>query len=635
MLLNLKRIWHVFAPPHSRRERLFLPLLRLPYIFVRRIAALIHLSRNGNRRTATTSPADFCASYSQWILENEPDEIELESQRKKAGIFRNIPLVSIVSPVYNPDPAALERMIGSIIDQTYSNWELCLADGCSSDPHVQKILRQSSEKDKRVKIVFLKQNNGISGNTNSALATARGEYIALVDHDDVLAPNALFEVVKLLNQDPDLDLIYSDNDVLSRDGTQRSQPLFKPGWSPAILLSANYLTHLTVIRREIIDEIGVFNPEMDGAQDWDLFLRLAEKTNRIAHIPKILYHWRESAGSTATNIYAKSYAPQAQLRAIEDHLTRKGLRSPRAFFDSTGFIRVDWKLPIEKMISILIPSRGSSAMLENCINSILEKSNYLNFEIIIINNGEKKPDAFPYYSRLRQERKVRILHYEGTFNYSAVNNFGARHAEGEILLFLNNDTEVVSPDFLREIVLWTGLEDVGIVGAKLLNPDGRIQHAGVILGMTGFAGHVFGGAPEGYFSIFGLSEWYRDFNAVTAACMALRREVFDELGGFDESFILCGNDVEICLRAISQGYRVVYNPFIRLKHLEGATRSGDIPLQDFHISYNHYLPLLENGDPYFNPNLSYWQLIPALHKKGELHPLQFVREFLQMKEEIK
>jgi O-antigen biosynthesis protein len=626
----LRKIWNIIAPASSRRKRLFLPLLRLPLNFFRRVTAISFISKN--REKTSHAQAALFDSYLQWILENEPDEKELASQRRQGSKFPYRPLVSVVCPMYNPDPAVLQMMIFSILEQTYDNFELCIAGISTANPSVNVLIRTISQQDSRVKAVFLDQNRGISGNTNAAIEIADGEFIALVDQDDVLASFALYEVVKLLNQDPTLDLIYSDHDVLSWDGKQRSQPLFKPDWSPAIMLSANYVTHLTVIRKEILDTAGLFDPNMNGAQDWDLFLRVSEQTDRIAHIAKILYHWRESKGSTATNIYAKSYAPQAQLKAIQAHLARQGMQSPRAFFDQSGFIRVDWQVPVESRVSIIIPSRGSNLMLENCLNSIITKSDYMNYEIIIVNNGNKKPEEFSYYRRIERERQVRVLHYEGDFNYSAVNNFGARCASGDVLLFLNNDTEVISPDFLREIVLWTGLKDVGVVGAKLLSPDSTIQHAGVILGLTGFAGHIFGGSPEGGFSIFGLPEWYRDLTAVTAACMAIRREVFEEVGGFDEEFILCGNDVEICLRAISRGYRVVYNPYIRLKHLEGATRSGEIPFKDFCTSYKHYLPLLERGDPYYNPNLSYWQLLPALRQTGEPLPLQFVRDFLRKEE---
>jgi GT2 family glycosyltransferase len=399
------------------------------------------------------------------------------------------------------------------------------------------------------------------------------------------------------------------------------------------MLSANYLTHLTVVRTALARQVGGFDPHMDGAQDWDLFLRVSECTQKICHIPKILYHWRDSSGSTADNIWAKPYAPPAQLRAISSHLTRLGYEQATAFFDASGFIRVRWALPTERKVSIIIPSQGANQVLERCIRSILESTRYPNYEILVVNNGERRPEAFPFYLEIASHARVRVLHYEAgpntPFNYNIVNNYGASFAGGELLLFLNNDIEAISPGWLDELVLWAEREDVGVVGAKLLRPDRTIQHAGVIIGLTGFAGHIFAGLPENQWTIFGLAEWYRDYMAVTAACLMVRREVFEHLGGFDESFLLCGSDVELCLRARAAGLKVVYNPFARLVHLEGATRQGDVPAEDFHASFPHYEPALKAGDPYFNANLSCWHLTPTLRRPDEQKPLDFVLDFLK------
>jgi GT2 family glycosyltransferase len=567
--------------------------------------------------------------YLDWITRNEPGQAELEVQRVEQLKFGYRPLISIVTPVYNPDVAALRRTIESVIDQTYPNWELCIVDGASSQKDVVDVIESFAVLDERIRFHRLDQNLGIAGNTNVALGMATGAFVAFLDHDDLLSPFAFFEVVRKINANPALDLIYSDHDLVSEDGTRRFQPLFKPDWSPEIMLSANYITHLTVVRRELLMEVGCFDSDMDGAQDWDLFLRVTEKTDRIAHIPKILYHWRESSVSTATNIHSKPYAMPAQLKAIKNHLSRQGLEDVEVFFDRSGFIRVRWALIRRRKVSIIIPSKGANQILESCIDSILSKTRYVPYEIIIVNNGKRPPEDFRYFRRITSIENIKAVHYSGEFNYSKANNFGAGFAGGELLLFLNNDTQVIDPDWLGELTMWASREAIGAVGGKLLTPDGRIQHAGVIIGLTGYAGHIFAGRQENRWSRFGLAEWYRNYSAVTAACVMIRKDVFEMIGGFSEEFILCGSDVELCLRLWSRGLRVVYNPFARLMHLEGATRAGEIPAQDFEASYRCYLPLLENGDPFYNPNLSYWHFNPALTKQGELPPLAFVNQHLE------
>ncbi|MCA1553355.1 MAG: glycosyltransferase family 2 protein, partial [Chloroflexi bacterium] len=461
-------------------------------------------------------------------------------------------------------------------------------------------LSEAARDDARVNVVTLERNLGISGNSNAAVKHARGEFIALLDHDDVLAPFALYEVARVLNQDRDWDVLYSDNDVLTADGRARLHPLFKPDWSPAIMLSANYMTHLTLVRTALMREVGGFCTETDGAQDWDLFLRLSEHTTRIAHIPQILYHWRDAPQSTAMDTSRKPYAREAQLQVIGAYLLRQGLHEGRAFMDRSGFIRVEWSYDQTRLVSIIVPSNGANALLRRCVTSILERTRYPNFEIVVVNNGARRAREFANFARWQEDARVCVVDDERAFNYSAVNNFGARNAHGDVLVFLNNDTEVLSPDWLDEILMWLEREEVGVLGAKLLLPNGSIQHAGVVLGLDGFAGHVFAGDCEGRGTIFGFAEWYRDYLAVTGACLATRRALFEQVGGFDESFLLCGSDVELCLRVREAGYRVVYNPFVRLKHHESATRGDDVPASDFRTSFPHYLPYLQNGDPYFN-----------------------------------
>lgn len=568
--------------------------------------------------------------YEKWISENEPTESELRQQVLISKDFPYRPLISIITPVFKPPLKVLMEAIDSVLKQTYDHWELCIVDGNSEDKTVRKILEQYARRDLRVRVKFLHDNRGISGNSNEALQLARGEFIALLDQDDLLAPFALFEVVKCLNKNKGLDFIYSDRDHLSEDGKLRCQPLFKPAWSPEIMLSANYLTHLTVMRKKHVDEIGGFLSEMDGAQDWDLFLRMTERTNSIAHIPKILYHWRKSATSAAWSIKAKPYAPAAQLQAVQAHLERRGI-SGKVEFDPSGPMRVRLHVSGKSRVSIIIPTKDNVPLLKKCIESILTHTQYQNFEIILVDNGSSEPETNQYYQSISSNPRISIIEYKGPFNYSAVNNAGALRASGNIFLFLNNDTEVIQADWLEEMGGWIEQKDIGVVGSKLLRPDGTIQHAGVVIGLQGFAGHVFAGIPDDYVDVgaFGSPAWYRDYIAVTGACLMIRREVFEKIGGFNEEFVLCGSDVELCLRVRDRGYRIMYTPFAQLKHKEAATRGQSIPSGDFKVSYKHYETILSSGDPYFNPNLSHWDTIPRPKIRCEQSPLEYVHKLLR------
>lgn len=602
----------------------------------RTLKPLIHrtfrrIFESGTRLKARRENTLSVEAYQSWLVENEPQASELNAQRRSAQALPYRPLISLITPVYNPSPPALRAALESVLAQTYEHWELCVVDGKSEAPGVREILEEFANRDARIRVIFAEENLGISGNSNLALHSAQGEFVALLDHDDLLAPFALSEVAQKLNQNPDWDLLYSDHDLLASDGAYRFHPLFKPDWSPDILLSANYLTHLTVIRAARVREVGGFDSTTDGAQDWDLFLRITEQTQRVTHIPKVLYHWRTGTQSTAGDIWAKPYVPEVQLRVIEKHLTRQQLPEARATFAPSGFIRVKWAYRRDRRVSIVIPSRGSNPWLEACLNSLLEKTAYSNFEVLVINNGPQPPSAFDYYRRLASNPRVRVLHSASPFNYSAVNNFGALQARGDIFLFLNNDTEIIASDWLDELVLWAERPEVGVVGAHLLQPDGIIQHAGVIVGLTGFAGHVFAGSREDQDSPYGFTGWYRDFVAVTGACLMVRREVFERVSGFREEFELCGSDVEFCLRVRALGYRIVCNPFARVQHLESATHQGAIPAQDFVVSLKYYESLLRTGDPYYNPNLSQWQLRPALRQKADPQPLDFAVNFTQSK----
>lgn len=572
---------------------------------------------------------DSPLSFQTWIAENETDTDSLTIHKTIETGLSYQPLISIITPIHNPNLEELGQMLDSLLVQTYPHWELCLA-GRMPDPvgFGQRVWHLIGT-DKRIRIKHMDENLGISGNTNAAAEMAKGEFLTFVDQDDTLSPDALFEVVKALNADKDIDLLYSDHDILSNDGQRRFNPLFKPDWSPEILLSANYVTHLSVLRKSVFYELGGLDSALDGAQDLDLMLRLSEGNYRVWHIPKMLYHWRESSGSTAVNFANKPYTMASQLKAISAHLTRLGLSDVGVDQRETGYIHVKWKVDLLPKVSIIIPSKGAGMNLKMCVHSIIKLTNYADYEIVIINNGGKTAREYPFYRRIQRDDRVRVFDYDQPFNYSAVNNLGAKHATGEMLLFMNDDTEVIHADWLEEMVMWASRPEIGAVGAQLLYYNKTIQHAGVILGLTGFAGHVFNRLKFNDFTIFGLPMWYRDYLAVTGACVMMRRNVLDEVGGWPEDLALCGNDVVLGLRLNKAGYRVVYNPFVRLYHHESATHKGNIPDDDYRTSYLYYRDFLQRGDPYFNPNLSLWDTNPTPRLEGEPSVLQFVREFLE------
>ena len=620
------------APPASRRREAWLSLTRASREALRR-----RMTRSGRQNNLITPPPppqlrpsapresalapaaapfeDPIDPYQTWIAANEPGPQELRAQRAESSHLDYRPLISVITPVYSPPAHILRATVESVQNQTYDNWQLCLVDGGSEGTAIRQLLAELAEREPRVVVKFLDHNLGIAGNSNQAAQLASGEFLALLDHDDLLAPNALFEVVRLLNTDPAADLIYFDEDKLTEDGTTRLEPFFKPGWSPEMLLSANYLMH-SVIRRRLFQELGGFAPNTDGAQDWDLMLRCTERTSAIAHIPKVLYHWRQAAGSTAGRQFAKPYVFERQQRCVAEHLQRQGIAGTTTRLDRQGVLRVLWPAR-GSIVSIIIPTKDKVELLRPCLDSLLELTAYRNFEVVLVDTGSREEQTRTYYAHLSTDPRVRIVDYPGKFNYSAANNFGAKHASGELLLFLNNDIEVLDADWLEELVRWAELPEIGVVGAKLLYPDGSIQHAGVIIGMEGHASHLFWGAREGYSGLFGSVEWYRDYLAVTGACMMMRRALFDEVGGFDEQYELAFSDVEICVRIASRQYRNLYTPFARLRHHEGGSRGQHIPANDLLRGYQHLRRFVEAGDPYFNPNLSYLSRLPMLARRGE------------------
>ncbi|MGI1690924.1 glycosyltransferase [Thermoanaerobacter uzonensis] len=548
--------------------------------------------------------------YSIWIKKHEPNKLELEKQ--KSFKFNYQPKVSIIVPVWNTPKQFLIDMIESVRNQTYSNWELCIADGGSKEIHVKELLEEYTKKDNRIKVKYLPENKGIVGNSNEALSLATGDYVALLDHDDMLAPFALFEVVKVINENSDADFIYSDEDKISEDGSKRFDPHFKPDWSPDTLRSYNYITHLSVIKKELLDKVGWFKAGYEGSQDYDLILRCAEKAKKIIHIPKILYHWRVHQNSVAESPNAKLYAYEAAKKALKFHIERLGLKGRVNNGFTLGYYKINYDIIELSKVSIIIPNKDHKEDIERCINSIIAKSTYKNYEIIIIENGSTEQSIFEYYNEITKNYDfIRILVWNDIFNYSAINNFGARHAKGEILLFLNNDTEVINSDWLERMIEHVQRKDVGVVGAKLYYPGDTIQHAGVIIGIGGFAGHSHKHYPSTSPGYFGRLKVVQNLSAVTGACLMVRKNVFEEVRGFDEEYPVALSDIDFCLKVRNKGYLVIWTPFAELYHYESKTRGyEDTPekverfKKELEIFTKKWKDVLQKGDPYYNPNLT-------------------------------
>ena len=567
------------------------------------------------------------AAYNTWFQQQRATPVQLKQQRDLSARFTNRPLMSFVVPLYNPAPAALEDTITSVLAQSYDNWELCIADGHSTEPGVREVLRRSAERDPRIRIAFLEKNLGISGNSNAALQLAQGEFVALLDHDDLIEPDLLFEVVQAINQAKQVDVVYFDEDCASADGKRHEQPAFKPDWSPETLLSNPFPMH-SVIRRQLMEEIGGFDPATDGTQDWDLFLRLSERTNNFVHVPRILYHWRMVDGSAAGVADAKPYVWERQRLAIQRHMQRLGHADAKASFAAPGILRVEWK-PAPARVSIIIPTKDNVSVLRRCLTSILALTAYDPYEIVLVDTGSVEQATEVYYATLEDEGNIRIVRYEGAFNYSRVCNFGATHATGDLFLFLNNDMEVLDEDWLEELARWASVPEIGIVGAKLLYPDGKIQHAGVILGMSGLAGHVLYECDDHIVTLFGSTDWYRDLSAVTGALHMMRREVFDAVGGYDDTYDVSYSDVAICVRARELGYRILFDPFVRLIHYESQTRDRTPSSHDTRLAGQQMREQIEAGDPYYNPNLSYMTSTPTLRGETEVSRARMLQQLTQ------
>jgi glycosyltransferase involved in cell wall biosynthesis len=551
-------------------------------------------------------------NYGQWLKKQSLTSTKIDKIKNEISGFKCHPKVSVIMPVFNVAPQWLKPAIESVKKQIYENWELCIVDDCSSNPETINYL--SSVFHPKIKIKFSDQNQGISETSNKAIQMMTGEYIALLDHDDVITKDALYEIVKAINAiDP--DLIYSDEDRIDHRGV-RSKPFFKPDWSPYLLRAQNYICHLTVIKKTLSNSINGFQAGFEAAQDHDLILRATEKTNKIHHIPKVLYSWREIETSTASNSNAKPIAQTSGLKAVDEHLKR--YFGKRAYVKKSQYQFVyDTRLCLDDnpLVSIIIPTKDGISYLKNCISSILTKSSYKNYEILILNNNSEKPETQIYFRDIATKHpNIRVIDASYLFCWSRLNNQGVSEAKGDVFIFLNNDTQVISNDWIERLAEQTIREDVGVVGPLLLYEDGTIQHAGVVVGLGGWADHLFKGMnPNHTMSPFVSPMVKRNVLAVTGSCMAVSRETMNIVGGFDERFMVCGSDVALCIRAHEMGLFNIYDPFVRLYHFESKTRIPDnIPNCDFEMSKIYYNKYLETGDPFFNINLSLSTTTPAL-----------------------
>jgi len=549
-------------------------------------------------------------SYSEWIRRYDTLD-DMARERICVGIerFSRRPKISVIMPVYDPSPEFLDQAIWSVRNQLYRDWELCIADDASKNEEIRELLCRHANEDSRIRVVYRHENGHISRASNSALEITAGEFVALLDHDDCLHPEALFELAKCILEDPLNDLIYTDEDKIDTAG-RRALPFFKPDWSPHLALSQAYLGHLVSIRTSLLKSLGGWRSQTDGAQDYDLWLRAAVCARKIKHIPRILYHWRMHPHSTAQNTESKPYAHEAGRRAVQSYVEERYPENIIKVQDGEHPFTycAAFELPPQLRVSIIIPTRDRLDLLRPCVDSILRVTSWRNFELIILDNGSSDPEILEYLSEItNSDIRTKVVPADMPFNWSRLNNLGAKVAEGDVFVFLNNDTKVITPEWLQILAGYANLPDVGTVGALLLFEDGTIQHCGTVVGMGGWADHVFRMQPPLHSGVgpFVSPVLTRNVLAVTGACMAISREKFEQLGGFDEEFMVCGSDVELGLRAYHKGWYSVMCAEVRLTHFESKTRTPNIPEGDFTQSALKYAPYrVDQVDPFFNQNLS-------------------------------
>lgn len=554
----------------------------------------------------------------QFGTKSFPDEERARKEREQ--VFERMVKISILVPLWNTPENFLREMIESVTAQTYQNWELCLADGSDGDhTYVETIVREYQEKDGRGRILYkkLEKNEGIAGNTNRCLAMATGEYIGLFDHDDILHPSALYEYVKVINE-KNADYIYCDETTFKSGDINKMLTMhFKPDYAIDNLRANNYICHFSVFARQLLDGTELFRTKFDGSQDHDMILRLTDRAKNVVHVPKLLYYWRSHPGSVASDINAKPYAIQSAKDAVADHLRRHGyehfqITSTRAF---ETIFKIRYQIIGDPKISIVIANKDHLEDLKRCITSIREKSTYENYEIIVVENGSETKEIFDYYDKLKDDPQIKVVTYteKGSFNYSKVNNFGVKEASGDYILLLNNDTQVITVNWMEELLMYAQREDVGAVGAKLYYGNKTIQHAGVVLqlGAHRTAGHSHYGQHRDNLGYMGRLCYAQDVSAVTGACLLVKKKLFEEVGGLDESFAISLNDVDFCLKLREKGLLNVFTPFAELYHFESVSRGLDDQGEKA-ARYNDeserfrdkWKEVLEKGDPYYNPNFS-------------------------------
>lgn len=550
---------------------------------------------------------DQAEIYKKWFAIHKVTQEELDNQKKAK--FDYEPKISIIVPTYNTPVKYLEEMIQSVIDQSYSNWQLCIADGSCGNAKLEKVLEEYHNKDSRIIYKLLDSNKGIAGNTNAALELADGEITGLLDHDDTLEPDALYEVVKAF-QDKLVDAVYTDEDKILGPDWINVDPNFKPDYNIDLLRSHNYITHFFCVKTELLKEIGGFKAEYDGAQDYDVILRCTEKARKTRHIAKILYHWRMHDNSTAANPASKAYCHEAGRKAVEGHLKRLGIPGKVELSKLFGGSRVIYETPGNPLVSIVIPNKDHIDDLDKCVRSLFNVNTYKNIEVIIVENNSTQKETFEYYDSIQKEYSdVRVLMWKSGFNYSAINNFGVKEAKGDYILLLNNDTEMIAPDSISDMLGYCMRPDVGIVGAKLLYPDGTIQHAGVIIGLGGIAGHAFIGLDANQYGYMSRAYLSSDYSAVTAACLMISKDIYNEVGGLCEEYAVAFNDVDFCMKVRSKGYLVVYDAFSQWYHYESKSRGYEDTEEkqlrfkgEIETFKSKWQKELDEGDPFYNRN---------------------------------
>jgi GT2 family glycosyltransferase len=564
------------------------------------------------------TPAYAATPYTYWITEIEQPRLQTAKIAKRVSQLKKGPMLSVILPTYKTALHHLRACIDSVLQQSYTHWELCIADDASAQPELTQTLQAYAAQYPQIKLVLRNENGHISAASNSALALATGEFVALLDHDDLLAPHALLSVAEKIADNPNVRLLYSDEDKIDING-ERHSPDFKPDWNPELLRGQNYLCHLCVYERSLLDQLGGFRTGVEGAQDWDLALRATEQldASQIEHIPEILYHWRAIPGSTALATKEKDYISAARQRVLQGHIRRVGLNAC-ILPTKDNHWRIRHQLPSDPpLVSLLIPTHNGLEILKPCLEGILQKTDYPNYEIILIDNNSDDPHTLHFLQSAASLARVKVIQDSGPFNYSAINNRATAAAQGSLLAFVNNDIEPINSDWLTEMVAEALQAQTGAVGAMLYYPNDRVQHAGVVLGIAGprivegVAGHAFKRFPRGHGGQMNRLRLRQNYSAVTAACLVVRREVFEAVGGFNETDLpVSFNDVDLCLRIRAAGYRNLWTPFAELYHLESASRGAeDTPAkqarahQEFQYMRQTWGPLLDN-DPAYNPNLT-------------------------------